>query len=149
LLGGQKLDSDQLTILEERLFQNISESIQILDELWNYSPSRYYSDENPESEGFIDFLRKVKRLQGKIPLVPAVHSDAVVFGNQLIGNFLESGRLVIPSGGTLMTQIQEGRQDTSVEELFGITALRYLLAGINERSWEEEIIEVNFDQCLV
>jgi hypothetical protein len=148
LLGGQRLGSDQLIISEERPFQSISEAVEVFNELWSYSPSRYYSEESQENEGFINFLRKTKGLQGKIPFVPALHPDAVDFGNHLIGNFLDSGRLVIPSNGILMTQIQEGRQDTSIEEVYGITALRYLLAGINERPWEEELIEIDLEQCF-
>ncbi len=148
LLGGQKIGSEEIIILEERLFKSVSEGIEIFDSLWSYSPSRYYSAEDPENEGFVNFLRRNERLRGKIPFVPALHPEAVEFGTQLIRNFLENGRLVIPSGGILMTQIQEGRQDTSVEELYAIRALRYLLTGINEYPWEEEVIEIDLERCL-
>ena len=148
LLGAQKLDSDKVEILEERLFNDMSSALDNFKELWSYMPSCYYYREDPEGEAFVSFLRRSSQLTGKLPLVAAPHTKAVEYGVQLIGKFLEEDRLEIPAGSTLATQLKEARHDTSTEEVFAITALRYLLAGIKEMPWEKEIEDFNLESYL-
>jgi hypothetical protein len=148
LLGAQKLDSDKVEILEEMLFSDMSGAVEVLQELWSYMPSCYYYREDPEGEAFVSFLLRSPELTGKLPLVAAPHPKALEYGVQLIGKFLEENRSEIPAGSTLATQLKEARQDTPTEEVFAITALRYLLAGIKEVPWEKEIEDFNLESCL-
>jgi hypothetical protein len=148
LLGGQPSDSEKVIILEEKLFDDMASAIEVFGELAAYSPSLYYYREDVESEGFVSFLRRAEKLRGKIPLVPAHHPDAADYGIQLVGTFLEDDRLIVPPNSILATQLQEGRHDTPVEEVYALTALRYLLAGINEYPWEKEITEMDIHQCF-
>jgi hypothetical protein len=148
LLGAQRLDSDKVEILEERLFRDMSGAVEIFQALWSYMPSCYYYSEDPEGEAFVSFLRRSSELIGKLPLVAAPHTKAVEYGIQLIGKFLEEDRLEIPAGSTLATQLKEARHDTPTEEMFAITALRYLLAGIKEMPWEREIEDFNLESCF-
>ena len=148
LLGAQKLDSDKVEILEERLFSDMAGAFEIFQELWSYMPSCYYYREDTEGEAFVSFLRRSPELNGKLPLVAAPHPKAVEYGVQLIGKFLEEDRLEIPAGSTLATQLKEARHDTPTEEVFAIRALRYLLAGIKEMPWEKEIEDFNLESCL-
>jgi len=87
-------------------------------------------------------------LQGKIPLVPAYHADAVDYGFRLVQDFLAAERLKLPTDGVLVSQLQTGRHESPVEEVYAITALRYLLAGIKEHPWEKEIEEFSLESCL-
>ena len=148
LMGAQKLDSDKVEILEERLFNDMAGALESLKELWSYMPSCYYYREDPEGEAFVSLLRRSLELTGKLPLVAAPHTKAVEYGVQLIGKFLEEDRLKIPAGSTLATQLKEARHDTPTEEVFAITALRYLLAGIKEMPWEKELEDFNLESCL-
>ena len=148
LLGAQKLDSDKVEILEERLFRDMSGAVEIFQELWSYLPSCYYYREDTEGEAFVSFLRRSSELNGKLPLVVAPHPKALEYGIQLIGKFLEGNRLEIPAESTLATQLKEARHDTPTEEVFAITALRYLLAGIKEMPWEKELEDFNLESCL-
>jgi hypothetical protein len=135
-------------ILEEKLFNDMAGAIEVFSKLSAYSPSLYYYREDAESEGFVSFLRRSEKLRGKIPLVPAHHPDAADYGIQLVGTFLEDDRLIVPPNSILATQLQEGRRDTPLEEVYALTALRYLLAGIKEYPWEEEVTEMDIHQCL-
>jgi hypothetical protein len=148
LLGAQRLDSDKVEILEERLFSDMSGAVEIFQELSSYMPSCYYYHEDPEGEAFFSFLRRSPELTGKLPLVAAPHTKALEYGIQLIGQFLEEDRLEIFPGSTLAIQLKEARHDTPTEEVFAITALRYLLAGIKEVPWEKEIEEFSLESCL-
>jgi hypothetical protein len=148
LIGAQRLDSDKAEILEERLFSDMSGALESFKELWSYMPSCYYYREDPEGEAFVSFLRRSSELTGKLPLVAALHPKALEYGVQLIGKFLEEDRLEIPAGSILGTQLKEARHDTPTEEVFAITALRYLLAGIKEVPWEKEIEDFNLESCL-
>jgi len=149
LLGAQKLGSDKVEILEERLFSDMAGAVEIFQELWSYLPSCYHYREDTEGEAFVSFLRRISELNGKLPLVAAPHPKAVEYGVQLIGKFLEEDRLEIPPGSTLATQLKEARHDTPTEEVFAITTLRYLLAGIKEMPWEKELEDFSLDRCLV
>ena len=111
-------------------------------------PSCYYYREDPEGEAFVSFLRRSSELTGKLPLVAAPHTKALEYGVQLIGKLLEEDRLEIPPASTLATQLRESRWDTSAEEMYAVSALRYLLAGINEMPWEKEIEDFNLESCL-
>ena len=148
LLALKLLGSEVVDIVEEKLFTDIAGAIEVLDELSAYLPSLYYYDENAESEGFISYLRRAPELRGKIPLVPASHADAVDYGLRLIQDFLAAERLKLPTDGILVSQLQAGRHESPAEEVYGITCLRYLLAGIKELSWEREIEDFNLESCL-
>jgi hypothetical protein len=149
LLGAQKLGSDILDILREELFNDISSAVEIFRELWSYQPSVYYYPDGPESEGFLSFLRRSSELTGKLPLIPAAHIKAVEYGNQLIGTFLDAGRLTVPPRSVLATQLKEGRLDTAQEELYSVIALRHLIIGIEAYPYEEEIEDFDLSRCLV
>ena len=149
LLAGQKFDSEKIIILEERIFPGISAAVDVFVDLWRFSPTLYYFKDSPESEGFVNFLRKAEALRVKIPLVPALHADSLDYGLQLIRDYLDADKLVVPPDSVLATQLKEGRHDTPIEELYAASALRYLLAGIQEFPWESEVFEINLDQCLV
>jgi hypothetical protein len=149
LLALKQLESEVVEVIEEKLFTDIAGVIEVLDELSAYAPSLYYFHENTESEGFISYLRRAPELQGKIPLVPAYHADAVDYGLRLIQDFLAAERLKLPADGILVSQLQTGRHESLVEEVYGITALRYLLAGIKEMPWEKEIAELSLENCFV
>jgi hypothetical protein len=148
LLGAQRLDSDKVEILEERLFSDMSGALESLKELWGFMPSCYYYREDPEGEAFVSFLRRSPELTGKLPLVAAPHTKAVEYGIQLIGTFLDAGRLVVPQGSVIVTQLKEGRLDTAQEELYSILALRHLLIGIETYPYEQEIEEFDLSGCL-
>ena len=148
LLGAQRLDSDKVEILKEGLFSDISGAVEIFQELWSFLPSCYYYAEGPESEGFLSFLRRSSELTGKLPLVAAPHTKALEYGNQLIGTFLDAGRLVVPQGSVIAMQLKEGRLDTAQEELYSVIALRHLLIGIETYPYEQEIEEFNLESCL-
>lgn len=148
LLSVQKLDSDKVEILEERLFSDMAGALESFKELWSYMPSCYYYREDPEGEAFVSFLRRSPELNGKLPLVAAPHTKAVEYGVQLIGKFLEEDRLEIPAGSTLATQLRESRWDTSAEEMYAVSALRYLLGGIEAYPYEQELEEFDLSQCL-
>lgn len=148
LLGAQKLGSDKVEILEEKLFSDMSGALESFKELWGYMPSCYYFAEGPESEGFLSFLRRSPELTGKLPLVPAPHTKALEYGIQLIGKFLEEDRLEILPGSTLATQLRESRWDTSAEEMYTLSALRYLLGGIEVYPYEQELEEFDLGRCL-
>jgi hypothetical protein len=148
LLGAQKLYSAKVEILEERLFSDMSVAVEIFQEFWSYRPSSYYYAENPESEGFLSFLRRNPELTGKLPLVAAAHVKAVEYGNQLIGNFLDEGFLVVPPGSVIATQLKEGRLDTAQEELYSVIALRHLLIGIETYPYEQELEELDLSKCF-
>ena len=149
LLGAQKLDSDKVEILEERLFRDMSGGLENFEELWSYLPSCYYFAEGPESEGFLSFLRRSSELTGKLPLMPAAHIKAVEYGNQLIGTFLDKGCLTVPPKSVLATQLKEGMLDTAQEELYSVIALRHLVIGIEACPYEEEIEYFDLSRCLV
>jgi hypothetical protein len=127
----------------------MSGAVEVLHELWSYMPSCYYFAEGPESEGFLSFLRRNPELNGKLPLVAAPHTKAVEYGNQLIGTFLDEGRLVVPPGSTIAIQLKEGRLDTAQEELYSVIALRHLLIGIEAYHYEQEMQDFNLESCLV
>jgi hypothetical protein len=148
LLALRPLGSEVVEVIEEKPFTDIVGAIEVLDELSAYLPSLYYYDENAESEGFISYLRRATELQGKIPLVPAYHPDAVDYGLRLIQDFLTAERLKLPTDGILASQLQTGRHESPVEEVYGITAIRYLLAGIKEVPWEKELEEFSLESCL-
>ncbi len=148
LLALKLLGSEVVDIVEEKLFTDIAGAIAVLDELSAYLPSLYYFDENAQSEGFISYLRRAPELQGKIPLVPASHADAVDYGLRLIQDFLAAERLKLPTDGVLASQLQAGRHESPVEEVYGITALRYLLSGIKEMPWEKELEDFSLESCL-
>ena len=148
LLGAQKLGSDKVEILEERLFSDMAGALESFKELWSYMPSCYYYREDPEGEAFVSFLLRSPELNGKLPLVAAPHTKAVEYGVQLIGKFLEEDRLEIPAGSTLATQLRESRWDTSAEEMYAVSALRYLLGGIEAYPYEQELEEFDLSQCL-
>ena len=80
--------------------------------------------------------------------MPVPHPKAVEYGNQLIGKFLNEKRLVIPAKSVLAEQLKEGRLDTPIEELFALSALRYLLAGITESPYEYELADYDLSRCL-
>jgi hypothetical protein len=149
LLGGQKLGSDRVEILKERLFSDMSGAVEVLQKLWSYMPSCYYYAESPESEGFLSFLRRKSELIGKTPLVAAPHPKALGFGNHLVGKFLDEGRLLVPQGSVIATQLKEGRLDTAQEELYSVTALRHLLTGIEAYPYEQELQDFDLSRCLI
>jgi hypothetical protein len=149
LLGAQKLDSDKVEILEERLFSGMPSVLESFKELWSYMPSCYYYAESPESEGFLSFLRRNPELTGKFPLVAAPHTKAVEYGNQLIGTFLDAGRLTVPPRSVLAIQLKEGRLDTAQEELYSVLALRHLLIGIEAYPYEQELEDFDLSGCIV
>jgi hypothetical protein len=148
LLAVKPLESEVVEVIEERLFTDIAGAKEVLEGLSAYAPSLYYFHEDKESEGYISYLRRASELQGKIPLVPAYHADAVDYGLNLIQDFLVAERLKLPTDGILISQLQTGRHESPVEEVFAITALRYLLAGIKEISWEKELEDFNLERCL-
>jgi len=148
LVAVKLLESEAVDVLEEKLFRDIAGAIAVLDEFSAYLPSLYYYEENSESEGFISYLRRASELQGKIPLVPAYHADAVDYGLRLIQDFLTAGRLKLPTDGILASQLQTSRHESPVEEVYAITALRYLLAGIREMPWEKELEDFNLENCF-
>jgi hypothetical protein len=149
LLGAQKLDSDKVEILEERLFRDMSGAVGIFQELWSYLPSCYYYREDAEGEAFISFLRKSPELTGKLPLASAPHTKALEYGVQLIGKFLKDDCLEIPAESILATQLRESRWDTSAEEIYTVNALRYLLGGIEAYPHEQELQDFSMENCLV
>ncbi|UCG11519.1 MAG: hypothetical protein JSU72_13380 [Deltaproteobacteria bacterium] len=108
LLGVQRLGSDTVDILEERLFSDISGAVEAFQEFHSYRPSVFYFVESPESEGFLSFLRRSPLLSGKLPLMAVPHAKAVEYGNQLIGKFLNERRLVIPAGSVIAEQLLRG-----------------------------------------
>ena len=149
LLGAQRLDSDKVEILKEGLFSDMSGAVEIFQELWSYMPSCYYYREDPEGEAFVSFLRRSSELIGKLPIVAAPHTKAVEYGVQLIGKLLGEDRLEIPPGSTLATQLRESRWDTSAEEMYAVSALRYLLGGIEVYPYEQELEEFNLESCFI
>jgi hypothetical protein len=148
LLGAQRLDSNRIEILEERLFRDMSGAVESFKKFSDYMPSCYYFAEGPESEGFLSFLRRNPELTGKLPLVAAPHPKALEYGIQLIVKFLEEDRLEIPPGSILATQLRESRWDTSSEEMYTVSALRHLLSGIEIYPYEQELEEFNLGRCL-
>ena len=148
LLALKPLGSEVVEVIEEKLFTDIAGAIEVLDELSAYLPSLYYYNENAESEGFISYLKRAPELQDKIPLVPAYHADAVDYGLRLIQDFLTAERLKLPTDGILASQLQTGRHESPVEEVYAITALRYLLAGIKEMPWEKELEDFSLESCF-
>jgi len=55
LLGAQKLGSDKVEILEERLFSDMAGAVEIFQELWSYLPSCYYYREDTEGGHLLAF----------------------------------------------------------------------------------------------
>ena len=149
LLGYRQTDSDQLEIVEERIFTDINQVIGIFTELWAYLPSVYYHRGDNESEAFISFLKRVPDLSGKIPFAVAHFPDAEGYGFRLIHDALDKNQLLLPTDSpALAGQLQNATHNAPTEELFAITALRYLLAGIKEVSWEKELEDFNLESCL-
>jgi hypothetical protein len=149
LVGAQSLDSETVTILEERPFETVAEAVDTFLELWAYEPSLYYHREDDESEAFISFLLGVPELRGKLPLTRAIHADAVDFGVRVIADFIGRELLSVPPEGRLASELAEAHPDMKPEEMPGITALRYLLAGIMASPTEADVEDQNFARCFV
>jgi len=82
--------------------------------------------------GFIRHLRMDERIQEKTPFGCAFNAKNPDFGNQLVKDVLSKNQLKVPAGGILAAQLQANWADftSSIETLYGIEALRYLLGGI-------------------
>lgn len=150
LLGYRQTNSDQLEIAEEWIFTDIKQAIDIFTELGAYLPSVYYHRGDKESEAFISLLKRVPDLSGKIPFAVAHHPDAEGYGFRLIHDALDKNQLLIPADSpALAGQLQNSTHDTPIEELFAVSGLRFLLAGIKEHPWEREIEDFNLESCFV
>ena len=149
LLGYRQTGQDQLEIVEERIFTDINQAIGIFTELWAYLPSVYYHRGDKESEAFISFLKRVPDLSGKIPFTVAHYPDAEGYGFRLIHDALDKNQLLIPADSpALAGQLQNATHDTPIDELFAVSGLRFLLAGIKEIPWEKELEDFNLESCL-
>jgi hypothetical protein len=149
LVGAQSLGSEAVEILEERPFETVAEAVDTFLELSTYELSVFYYAESDESAAFITHLRGLPELRGKLPLAPAVHRDAPDYGYRLISDYLTKDALAIPPGGPLARQLGEGQLEAPPEELYALTALRYLLAGIQASPTEQEVEDQNFARCFV
>ena len=124
LLGYRQTDSDQLEIVEERIFTDIKQAIGIFEALAAYLPSVYYHRGDKESEAFISFLKRVPGLS--VPFVVAYHPDAEGYGFRLIHDALDKNQLLIPADSpALASQLQNSTYDTPIEELFAVSGLRF------------------------
>jgi hypothetical protein len=133
LMAGQEEKTERVTIFEEKEFRSLSEGIHIFEGLWDqYQPTYYFFNDLPENLGFIRHLRVDERIQEKTPFGCAFNARNLDFGNQLIKEFLGKNNLSVPAGGILAVQLQANWADStsSIENLYGIEALRYLLEGI-------------------
>lgn len=144
LMAGQEFGSDKVIIFEDIGVVNLSEAIDAFEKLWIYLPDCYYFHDILENAGFINHLRRNERLRGKLPFSPAVNPEGIDFGNNLIRALFGADMLAVPPDAILAKQLSEARQDT--EELSGIAALRFLLTGIDARSWPFEIHDLDFSR---
>jgi len=144
LMAGRELDGDKVVIFEDIEIVGLSKTIDAFDRFWTYLPNCYYFHDIPENAGFINHLRRNERLRGKLPFLPAVNPEGVDFGNNLIRELLSAAILAVPPGGILAKQLSEARQDA--DEPSSITALRFLLAGIDARPWAFEIHDLDFSR---
>lgn len=135
LIAGRNQKSEKVLVFEEREFRFLSEAVNIFDGLWNqYLPIYYFCladsvGELKKNRGFFLHLRRDENIREKVPFAWAPYADNPDYGNQLIKDLLSKNQLMVPAGGILAVQLQ-GNFTGLTENLYGIEALRYLLAGI-------------------
>jgi hypothetical protein len=148
LIAGKRTDLDQVCIFEECEFRGLTDAILVFERFWVYLPSVYYYQDIPENNGFVSHVRGHRSLGGKLPFIPTPNPESIDYGNSLIGVYLDKKILIVPPNGVLEKQFQEVQQESDLTQYPAITALRFLLQGIDARPWPFDVMTWDLSSCL-